>query len=74
MEDIINDTEIPKPSPGTDPDPNVPPDEPYTPHDAKLVIVPPTGAENIIIYVLVGLGSLVILSGGIILIKKKLLD
>lgn len=41
---------------------------------AKLVIVPPTGIEDIITYVLVGVGCLIILSGGIILIKKKVLD
>lgn len=43
-------------------------------NNAQVVIVPPTGAQNIIIYVLIGLGCLIILSGGIILIKKKVLD
>ena len=40
---------------------------------AQATIVPPTGSENIIIYILIGIGCLVILSGGIILIKKKVL-
>ena len=43
-------------------------------NNAKVIIVPPTGAKDIIIYVLIGLGCLIILSGGIILIKKKVLD
>lgn len=42
--------------------------------NAKLTIVPPTGAGTIIAYCVIGLVCLVILSGGIILIKKKVLD
>ncbi len=45
------------------------------PRDAKLVIVPPTG-ENIgtvVIYSLIGVLALIVLSSGIILIKKKVL-
>ena len=40
---------------------------------AILTIVPPTGAENIVIYILIGIGCLALLSGGIIFIKKKIL-
>lgn len=40
---------------------------------AQATIVPPTGAKTIIIYSIIGVICLVILSGGIILIKKKVL-
>lgn len=41
---------------------------------AQTVIVPPTGdARNIAIYITIGLGTLLILAGGIILIKKVVL-
>lgn len=40
---------------------------------AQSTIVPPLGETNIAIYVAVGFGSLLILAGGIILIKKKIL-
>lgn len=41
---------------------------------AQTVIVPPTGdARNIAIYITIGLGTLLILAGGIILIKKLVL-
>lgn len=40
---------------------------------AQSTIVPPLGETNIAIYVAVGFGSLLILAGGIILIKKKVL-
>lgn len=71
-----NDTKIPNPtlSPDPDPEPDPKPGEPFTPRDAKLVIIPPTGEENVMVYVIVGIGSLVVLLGGIILIKKKILD
>lgn len=41
---------------------------------SQAIILPPTGAKDVIIYILIGLGCLIILSGGIILIKKKVLD
>ncbi len=43
------------------------------PNRAKITIVPPTGAKNMVIYVLIGIGCLVILAGGVIFIKKKIL-
>ena len=49
------------------------PERMYT-RDAKLVIIPPTGAGTIIAYCVIGVICLIILSGGIILIKKKVLD
>ena len=58
--------EIPVPPPIPTPPPNV--------RDAQLVIIPPTGANNIAFYCIIGLGCLVVLSGGIILIKKIILD
>lgn len=43
---------------------------------AQLTIVPPTGgtAGTVMIYTIIGVACLVILSGGIILIKKKILN
>ena len=38
----------------------------------KLVIMPPTGSNNHIAYILTGIGSLLIVVAGIILIKKKI--
>lgn len=41
---------------------------------AQLTIIPPTGEENIVIYSVIGIACLVMLIGGIILIKKFVLD
>lgn len=41
---------------------------------ARMQIIPPTGIETIIIYSVVGVICLAILAGGIIFIKKKVLD
>ncbi len=46
----------------------------YKPRDAKLVIIPPTGGKTILVYGLIGLGCLIVLSGGIVLIKKFVLN
>ncbi|MCI8641338.1 MAG: hypothetical protein HFJ59_05675 [Clostridia bacterium] len=40
---------------------------------AQSTIVPPLGEKNIAIYIAIGIGSLLILLGGVILIKKKVL-
>lgn len=66
---ITNSDEIPD---GETPDEETP--EPMRTRDAKLVIIPPTGAGTIIAYCVIGVICLIILSGGIILIKKKVLD
>lgn len=42
--------------------------------NAQLTIIPPTGGGTIIAYCIIGVVCLVILTGGIILIKKKVLD
>jgi len=42
--------------------------------NAKITIIPPTGGEQTLMYYIIGISCLVILTAGIILIKKKVLD
>ena len=39
----------------------------------RITIVPPTGVEKVVIYSAIGVSCLIILAGGIILIKKIVL-
>ncbi len=43
-------------------------------YQAKMSIIPPTGTKQIIIYCSIGIVCLVVLAGGIILIKKKVIN
>lgn len=42
-------------------------------HNAQLIIIPPTGVRTIMVYCIIGVVCLVLLAGGIILIKKNVL-
>lgn len=42
--------------------------------EEQLTVIPPTGEKSITPYIIIGTMSLLILTGGIILIKKKVLD
>ena len=48
----------------------------HNPRRAEIVIIPPTGENKneIVIYIITGIGCLMILAAGVVLIKKKVLN
>lgn len=55
-------------------DPTANPAEVDSAKSERVVILPPFGMENIVIYITIAIAALVILTGGIIFIKKKVLN